>query len=110
MNLWPELKDEKLNDVVAQIKAAHAEALFRRRHTLRADLVAALQTGGVAAIYSAVGPLVVKVGGDVAIRLSAEWALKQTSDGCARCEWPMHKTQLERRIYLTIHLVNQKIY
>jgi hypothetical protein len=64
MNQWPELKDDTLASVVGQIKTAHAKALFRRRHILRQDLVAALKSSGVDAQYRAVGPLVVKVGAD----------------------------------------------
>ena len=64
MNEWPELKADVLDRVVAEIKAAHAAALFRRRHALRADLVAALNAAGVNTNYQAVGPLVVKMGPD----------------------------------------------
>jgi hypothetical protein len=64
MNEWPELRDDVLDRVVEEIKTAHASALFRRRHALRADLVAALNAAGVKTEYRAVGPLLVKMGKD----------------------------------------------
>jgi hypothetical protein len=54
---WPALKESVLDDVITQIKTAHSEALFRRRHTLRADLVVALKEAGLKAEYRALGPL-----------------------------------------------------
>lgn len=56
---WPELTAAALERVVAKIKTAHAQALFRRRLRLRADVVAALNTAGVGVDYSEVGPLFV---------------------------------------------------
>lgn len=62
---WPRLTNDALDDAVAVVKEAHAEALFRRRHRLRLDLVTVLsQEPGVRAAYSAVGPLKVAFGGD----------------------------------------------
>jgi len=62
---WPALTSQAVDRVVAQIKAAHAAALFRRRHRLRGDIVAALNAvAGVQAQYSAVGPLKVVCGSD----------------------------------------------
>lgn len=62
---WPELESKAIDRVVAKIKASHAQALFRRRHRLRADVVAALNAEpGVQAQYSAVGPLDVVCGAD----------------------------------------------
>jgi hypothetical protein len=64
MNEWPELQPDVLKRVVAEIKAAHAAALFNRRHRLRNDLVTALRAIGVQANPLAVGPLVVKIGSE----------------------------------------------
>jgi len=64
MNEWGELTDDALKSVVAKIKTAHANALFRRRHALRADLVAALKLSGVETEYRAVGPMEAKAGGN----------------------------------------------
>jgi hypothetical protein len=54
---WPAVRKEVENRLVGEIKSAHAEALFRRRHRLRTDLVEALRAEGIEAPYSAVGPL-----------------------------------------------------
>jgi TIR domain-containing protein len=54
---WPVLTPAALDRVVARIKTAHAQALFRRRVRLRADVVAALNTAGIHVDYSDVGPL-----------------------------------------------------
>lgn len=56
---WQRLVKAAEDRAVARIKQAHADALFRRRHRLRADLVAELTKQGVQAIYRAVGPLTV---------------------------------------------------
>jgi hypothetical protein len=61
---WRKLTDEALDRVVAEIKKAHADALFRRRHRLRTDLVAALGASGVEVEYQAVGVLKVPCGDD----------------------------------------------
>ena len=57
---WPELTKQTEDRLVADIKQAHAEALFRRRHRLRTDLVAVLNTAGIQTQYTAVGPLHVR--------------------------------------------------
>jgi hypothetical protein len=57
---WPELDKPVLLRAVAAVKDAHAAALFRRRHRLRADLVAELNKQNVQAQYAAAGPLRVK--------------------------------------------------
>ena len=59
---WPELSKAVLAGAVAKVKVAHADALFRRRHRLRADLVAELQTQKVDVRYGAAGALSVKTG------------------------------------------------
>jgi hypothetical protein len=67
MNEWQRLSDSPggaLERSVTMIKTAHADALFRRRHRLRADLVAALLSEGLRADYRALGPLVVGNGPD----------------------------------------------
>ncbi len=56
---WPELKDEPLDRVVSRIKTTHAQALFRRRHRLRIDVVAGLKAAGIDTEHDAVGPLYV---------------------------------------------------
>jgi hypothetical protein len=56
---WPALTKDAEDRVVAEIKQAHADALFRRRHRLRTDLVEALRAGGIPTQYTAVGPLIV---------------------------------------------------
>lgn len=62
---WPELKSEALDRVVAKIKTVHAVALFRRRHRLRGDVVAALRDEtGINVTYCAVGPMTVIRGAD----------------------------------------------
>ena len=62
---WPELVSGALDRVVDKIKTAHAQALFRRRHRLRGDVVAALNAvPEVHAEYRAVGPLLVMAGDD----------------------------------------------
>jgi hypothetical protein len=61
---WPELKPEALGNVVAEVKRAHAQALFRRRHRLRSDLVVELRRRGIQTEYSAAGPLFAKFGDD----------------------------------------------
>jgi hypothetical protein len=62
---WPALGDAALERVVTRIKTAHADALFRRRRVLRADVVAALNGAGVAVQYSEVGPLFAGADGHV---------------------------------------------
>jgi hypothetical protein len=59
---WQELDGTPLEKVVAAVKTAHAAALFRRRHRLRVDLVAALLDKKLDARHTAVGPLRVKSG------------------------------------------------
>ncbi|WP_413988039.1 toll/interleukin-1 receptor domain-containing protein [Labrys okinawensis] len=54
---WPKLEDDALQRLVAKVKEVHAAALFRRRYRLRTDVVAALNKGGLATQYSAVGPI-----------------------------------------------------
>lgn len=54
---WPKLEGEALRRLVTKVKEVHAAALFRRRHRLRTDVVAALNKGGLAAQYGAVGPI-----------------------------------------------------
>jgi hypothetical protein len=62
---WQTLNDKVLDRVVARIKKAHADALFRRRHHLRKDLVAVLGADARVQIsYTAVGPLNVVRGAD----------------------------------------------
>lgn len=61
---WPELKSESLGRVVAEVKRAHSQALFRRRHRLRSDLVVELRKRGIKTEYSAAGPLFAKSGDD----------------------------------------------
>jgi hypothetical protein len=61
---WPELKSEALEELVAAVKRAHAQALFRRRHRLRSDLVVELKKRGIQTEYSAAGPLFAKFGED----------------------------------------------
>jgi hypothetical protein len=62
---WSELTPSALDRVAAKVKSAHAKALFRRRHTLRADVVAAVNAErGVHATYSATGPITVVCGSD----------------------------------------------
>ena len=61
---WRKLTDKALDRVVAEIKKTHADALFRRRHRLRTDLVAALGASGVEVEYQAVGVLKVPCGDD----------------------------------------------
>ncbi|MBZ5581050.1 MAG: toll/interleukin-1 receptor domain-containing protein [Acidobacteriia bacterium] len=55
---WPELRDAAR--VVAQLKETHAAALFRRRHRLRADLVAELRDQKADVDYADAGPLTVR--------------------------------------------------
>jgi hypothetical protein len=65
LNQWPELVPEATDRIVARIKKTHAHALFRRRHRLRVDVVAALNAeSGVHTQYCAVGPLKVVCGSD----------------------------------------------
>src|SRR6202044_3591624 len=60
---WPRLTSAALDRVVAKIKVVHATALFRRRHRLRGDVVAAVNAEhGVKTAYSAIGPLTVVCG------------------------------------------------
>ncbi len=57
MKCWGELTKDALKRVVADIKVAHANALFSRRNRLRGDLLAALAVEGITAPLGAVGPL-----------------------------------------------------
>ena len=55
---WPELTTEAIRRVVARVKTSHAQALFRRRHRLRGDVIAALNAeNGVKATGGAVGAM-----------------------------------------------------
>jgi hypothetical protein len=57
---WPALKQDSLDLVVAEIKRAHAAALFVRRQRLRASLTAACAEAGLTTRGSGAGPLWVK--------------------------------------------------
>jgi hypothetical protein len=61
---WPKLKDDALDRVVAEIKRAHAAALFLRRERLRSNLIAAFREAGLTARTSGAGPMWVKGDGD----------------------------------------------
>lgn len=54
---WPPLKKDALDSVVSELKQAHAEALFSRRHRLRGDIVQALLQEGLQTKYESSGPL-----------------------------------------------------
>jgi hypothetical protein len=54
---WPVLKAGTLKTIVSAVKQAHADALFTRRHRLRADLVTELCRVGLQTRYEALGPL-----------------------------------------------------
>jgi hypothetical protein len=60
INRWPALTDGALGCVVAEIKRAHAAALFLRRHRLRADLTTACEGAKLKVSGNAAGPLWVK--------------------------------------------------
>ena len=60
---WGELTQQALARVVKDTKRVHAEALFKRRHRLRADIVATFMAKGVPVQYSAVGPFQVSENG-----------------------------------------------
>jgi hypothetical protein len=53
---WGKLKDDRVAELVAEVKRVHADALFKRRERLRSDIVSALLAKGVQISYSAVGP------------------------------------------------------
>jgi hypothetical protein len=57
---WQALKKDAEDRVVATIKEAHADALFRRRHRLRIDVAEALRIVGIQADATAVGPMRVR--------------------------------------------------
>lgn len=62
---WQKLRKPTLDRVVSRIKAAHADALFRRRHYLRKDLRQLLKShSGVKVSDGSVGPLYVTKNAD----------------------------------------------
>ena len=61
---WQELSGEKLDDVIAKIKQAHADALYRRRYRLRKDIVSAFSDQGMIVVYQSVGAMKVVRGSD----------------------------------------------
>jgi hypothetical protein len=106
---WQTLEKTSLEDVIAEIKRVHAQALFRRRRHLREDLELELGRQGLTVVMPAYGPISASLGTDKHLLWPTTWPpdvedFRTTHQAHSKWNWP---GGVSRRIVVGPHSAQQ---